>query len=221
MTQMTDNLADRKAPTFKAIFGANWDKLPPTMLKHYRNRPYSEDSSRVSGTMAVETAPILRLFAPISRLFGGIPLVNAHDVPVTVDFRSEPTSRAFHFDRLFHLGSGKPYRFHSRMVPRGGDRVVEVMKFRLGWRVRFRFEDGRVKLKHDGYALCLFGFFIPLPLGWLIGHVNAKEWATGDDQFDMYVDIQHPLFGKIYEYRGSFSTAAIPLNDAEGGKADG
>jgi len=205
-----DNLTEREAPTFKAIFGAAWHELPPPFKKHYRNRPYSQERFRVSGSMSVRTSPLLRLFAPLSRLMGGIPLVNATDIPVTVDFESEATSRAFHFNRIFHLPGGKPWRFHSRMVPTGGSRMVEEMKFHLGWRVRFAFEGGRVKLHHDGYALCAFGQHIPLPLGWLIGSVEAEEWITGDDRFDMCVHINHPLFGQIYEYRGSFDTSAIP-----------
>jgi len=209
-----DNLTDREAPTFKAIFGAAWHTLPQPFIKHYRNRPYSRDSFRVSGTMSVRTSPLLRAFAPLSRALGGIPLVNANDIPVTVDFESEAGGRAFHFNRLFHLPGGKPWRFHSRMVPTGGTlgdgRMVEEMKFRLGWRVHFRFTEGRVRLHHDGYALCLFGQHIPLPLGWLIGSVEAEEWITGEDRFDMCVHINHPLFGQIYEYRGSFDTSAIP-----------
>ncbi|NVJ97102.1 MAG: DUF4166 domain-containing protein [Alphaproteobacteria bacterium] len=209
------NLANRAEPTFKPIFGAAWDKLPDVMLKHYKNRPFSDDRYRIHGRMSVTTHPLLKLFAPLSRLAGAVPLVDATNIPVTVDFESEPNSRAFHFNRLFYLGGKTPYNFHSRMIPLdgplGGSRMAEVMKCRLCWRLRFRFDGTHVRLLHDGYGMHLFGQVIPLPITWLMGRVEAEEWVTGDDRFDMCVKIHHPLLGQIYEYRGSFSTASIPL----------
>lgn len=203
------NLTGREEPTFKPVFGDAWDQLPLEMLKHYKNRPYSADANRIHGTMSIRTHPFLRPFAPLSRLGGAVPLTNARNVPVTVDFESEPTSPAFHFNRLFHLGDKAPYRFHSRMLPRGENRMAEIMKCRLCWCVRFRFDGSHVRLDHEGYALYLFGRFLPLPINWLLGRVTAKEWVTGTDRFDMQVNVIHPLLGDIYEYKGSFSTDQI------------
>lgn len=203
------NLTDRRFPTFKPVFGAAWEALPQTLKKHYRNRPFSTEVNRIHGTMSVRTHPLLRPFAPLSRLGGTVPLTNARDIPVTVDFESEPTSPAFHFNRLFHLGGRAPYRFHSRMIPRGGNRMAEVMKCRLCWCVRFRFDGEFVMLDHEGYAFYLFGAFLPLPLSWILGRVTAREWVTGDDSFAMQVNVIHPVLGDIYEYKGSFSTELI------------
>jgi len=198
------NLINRKQPTFQSIFGADWDKLPPVMLKHYANRPFCNEVNTVQGTMAVQAAPILRLATPMLRLLGGIPAVNENNVPVTVRFESDSHSNAFHFRRTFHFPNQKPYVFHSKMIPQHEDKVVEQMKFGLGWRVAFEWRDNRVILAHNGYCLCIWRKFIPVPLNWLIGKVHAEEWALDDNSFEMFVEIRHFLFGKIYEYRGRF-----------------
>jgi len=38
----------------------------------------------------------------------------------------------------------------------------------------------------------------------LIGEGNALEKPVDDDTFDMQVDITHPWWGKVYEYKGRF-----------------
>jgi len=78
------------------------------------------------------------------------------------------------------------------------------MRSRLGWRMSYGWEDERVKLKHKGYVLYVFGYFIPLPLTLLIGEGYGEEVAVDDDTFDMVVTITHSLWGKIYEYKGRF-----------------
>lgn len=191
-------------PIFKPIFGDAWDALPPVMHLHYANRPFCRDTHVADGVMTVRASPLMRLMAPISHALGAIPIANEADIPVTVTFRSEENSRALVFDRLFHLKGRKPYRFRSRMLPVGGNQIVEQMRFGLGWRVAFSAKGDRVLLTHQGYALTVAGKLINLPLDWLMGRVSAQEWATGPDSFGMAVTIDHWLFGQIYEYRGTF-----------------
>ncbi len=50
----------------------------------------------------------------------------------------------------------------------------------------------------------IFGYFIPLPLTFLIGKGYAEEIATDNKTFDMITHITHPWWGKIYEYKGRF-----------------
>ena len=90
------------------------------------------------------------------------------------------------------------------MIQTNNNEVVEIMPFRLGWRMSYLWEGGRVKLKHKGYVLCFFGCFIPLPITFLLGEGNAEETAVDDNTFDMFVTITHPWWGVIYEYKGRF-----------------
>lgn len=198
------NLFPRDQPIFKNIFQDSWADLPVAMHKHYANRPFSSDAYICKGRMDIEAHFLLRLFAPISHMLGGIPIANQKNIDAKVTFKSDQDTPNLHFVREFYLKQNKPYIFHSTMVPTGENKVTEVMKFGLCWRSKFSWQSDKVILAHDGYSLNLFGILIPLPITWLIGHIHAEEEALSDTSFKMFVEINHPLLGKVYEYRGEF-----------------
>ncbi|WP_020410232.1 DUF4166 domain-containing protein [Hahella ganghwensis] len=190
-------------PIFQPIFGQSWNTLPVVMQKHYANRPYTDDVSVVKGTLNVMCKAPLKWIAPVMKLMGQIPAYSENNVPVTVEFRSDPHTNAFHFVRRFDFKGG-PYVFHSRMVHVKDDEVIEIMRFGLGWRMGYSWNGEKVELSHRGYVLHLFGRFIPLPLGWIMGESYAEERAIDDHTFEMSTNISHPWWGKVYEYKGTF-----------------
>jgi predicted DCC family thiol-disulfide oxidoreductase YuxK len=199
-----DNLGLKSEPIFKSIFGECWDDLPPVMQKHYANRPYTNDETVVEGTLDVMCKPPLTWLSPIMALMGQIPARTEKSVPVTVRFKSDENSKAFHFVRTFNFKDKKPYIFRSRMVQIKDNEVVEIMHFGLGWKMLYRWDGEKVILSHNGYALHAFGHFIPVPLTLFMGKGYAEEIAVDDDTFDMITHITHPWWGKVYEYKGLF-----------------
>lgn len=199
-----DNLNLQKEPTFKMIFGDAWSDLPPVMHKYYANRPYTDDLTVVEGRLDVMCRGPLKLLGPLMKLLGQIPAHNEKEVDVTVRFQSDRHSKSFHFNRLFHFKQIAPYSFKSRMVQIKGSEVIEIMRFGLGWKMQYGWDGKKVILEHRGYALHLFGFFIPVPLTLLMGKGYAEEVAVDDMTFDMMTHITHPWWGKIYEYKGRF-----------------
>lgn len=191
-------------PIFKSIFGAAWDNLPPVMKKHYANRTYTDDHVTVEGTLDVMCAGPIRALAPLFWLLGSIPPINQKNVPVTVHFRSSPDTKKFHFQRVFHFQGRKPYHFRSYMIQVENNDVVEITGGGMGWRMLYDWENGKVVMKHKGYALRLFGHYIPLPLEIFLGKGYAEEVAVDDNTFDMQMHLTHPRWGKIYEYKGQF-----------------
>ncbi len=145
----------------------------------------------------------MNLLRPFYRVLGSIPAVSANDVPVKVNFDSSTNTKAFHFNRIFHFHS-KPYQFHSRMLQVNGSEVIEVMRFGICWRMNYGWDGEQVTLRHKGYALNFFGYFLPLPITPLVGRGDANEMAIDDDYFDMKVKITHPVFGIVYSYGGRF-----------------
>jgi Domain of unknown function (DUF4166) len=192
-------------PIFQAIFGEAWEKLPRVLRRHYANRPCSADRVIVQGHLDVMFRGPIRLLRPLFQSLHLIPLINETQVPVTVVYESHLDSRDFSLNRTFHFANRTPYRFYSRMRQLAGDEVVELMRFGIGWRMRYLWQDGKVILQHKGYLLNLFGCFIPLPLTALLGTVHAEEIAVDDSTFDMCVEIRHPWWGRIYGYSGRFT----------------
>ena len=194
----------KQQPIFKPVFGKNWDNLPVVIQRHYANFPYSNDLVTVEGTLDITCGRAFRILRPLFHLLGSIPPYTGRNVPVTVNYRSAPDTREFHFDRTFHFDGKKPWRFYSRMVQIEGNEVIEIMRFGIFWRMHYLWQDNKVSLRHKGYGIRIFGHLIPLPLTTLLGEGNAEEIAVDDDTFDMHVDISHPWWGKIYEYKGRF-----------------
>lgn len=190
-------------PTFKTVFGKSWDQLPPVMHKHYANHPYTDNTTTVQGTLDVMCRRPLKWLAPLMKIMGQIPARNEKGVPVTVEFRSDRDTKAFHLVRTFGFRDA-PYVFHSRMVPIKGNEVIEVMRFGLCWKTRYVWDGHKIVLHHRGYALRVFGRFIPLPLTPLMGAGYAEEVAVDDNTFRMMTHITHPWWGKVYEYKGQF-----------------
>ena len=191
-------------PIFQSIFAEQWAHLPPVMYKHYSNRPYCDDVVTVEGTMDVEFGWLVRLLSPLLRLFGALVPYQGNDIPVTVHFRSEPDSIAFCLDRRFTFSDNRSYIFYSRMMPVKNNIIIEFMKYGIGWKHEFSYDGDKVLLKHCGYVWEIFGKMIPVPLGLLVGRGYAEESALSEDSFKMKMCITHPLFGKMYEYRGQF-----------------
>ena len=82
--------------------------------------------------------------------------------------------------------------------------VIEVMRFGLGWKMRYTWDGTKVILSHKGYALKLFGHFVPVPLTLFMGKGYAEEVAVDEHRFDMITHITHPWWGKVYQYKGRF-----------------
>lgn len=199
-----DNLNKKSAPIFQSIFGGAWDSLPPVMKKHYANRPYCNDRVTVEGIMKVESSPLGKAMTPFFRLAGTLVPYEGDNIPATVIFTSAPDSGIFQFDRTFRFPGRPAYRFYSRMKPVGGNELVELMRFGLGWHMAYTWTGEKVVLTHKGYVLNLFGFLLPLPLALLMGRGYAEETSISDNEFSMMMEIVHPLWGKVYGYSGRF-----------------
>jgi predicted DCC family thiol-disulfide oxidoreductase YuxK len=202
-----DNLHKNDRPTFQSIFGKSWDSLPTVLKSHYANRPYSDDITIAEGVLDVMCKLPLIWLAPLMKSMGQIPVHNEKNVPVTVRFESERNSKAFHFNRTFHFKNSRPYAFRSKMLQIRNNEVIEIMRFGLGWKMLYLWDGSRVILQHRGYAVCLAGLYIPVPLTLIMGKGYAEEIPIDDETFDMITHITHPWWGRIYEYKGRFKMA--------------
>ncbi len=195
---------DNSEPIFKSIFDSCWDALPSVLKKHYANKAFSDDVVKLEGVMDIELSKLTRLMKPLFRLTGALVPYEGKDIPTIVYSKSEPDSNNYVLERHFNIPYHKPYTFRSKFVPIKRNDVVEIIKFRIGWRCHYSWNGEKVMLTHKGYYLYIFGALIPIPLGLLLGKVYAEEIALDEDNFKMMMVITHPLFGKTFEYKGQF-----------------
>jgi hypothetical protein len=201
-------LTTNNAPTFQPMFGEQWRHMPPVLHKRYANRPHCSDVVTVEGIMKVEISRFARFLSPLLRLAGALVPYAGENIPVVVRFRSQPNSNIYGFDRTFHFPE-KPYRFFSRMLPIRGDEFVEFMRIGIGWHASCSWNGQKVIYAHRGYAVKPFGKLIRLPLELLLGSGTAWEEPLSHDCFRMYMDLRHPLWGKIYSYSGEFAVTEM------------
>ena len=200
----------RNNPIFKKVFGTEWDKLPPAFKKRYANRPFCDDELVVNGTLDVHMSRWIKILSPFLRLCGALLPYEGKDIPVTVRFNSDKHLDKIGFNRTFNFADKGAYQFQSRLDPIGGDRVVEFMRFGLGWLMRHHFDGEKVRMDHRGYIWRIGKLSIPLPMHLILGRAYATEQATSDNSFNLYFEIMHPLFGKVFGYDGQITITKVP-----------
>ncbi|MEP3247145.1 MAG: DUF4166 domain-containing protein [Sneathiella sp.] len=205
-----DNLNSKEDPFFKPIFGGDWKQLPPVLKKHYAARPYRAETTLAIGTLDVMCRGPFKYLSGLFKIMGGVPPYNEKNVPATVRFYCQGQVPAFYFDREFKFKVSPAYSFKSRMMPLPNGDLVEVMRFGLGWRLNYSWEEERVRLNHRGYSFYVFGHHIPLPLTHILGKGYGEEWAIDENRFEMKAMLIHPIWGKLYEYTGQFEMMDKP-----------
>jgi hypothetical protein len=95
--------------------------------------------------------------------------------------------------------------------PSQGAELVEILPTGIGWHARYSVDGGKVRIEHRGYGINMFGRSFRLPLEWIFGRGAAEEEAIDAQSFHMAMEIVHPLFGKIYGYRGTFEITSVAL----------
>ncbi len=196
------NMADQ---VFKKVFGSMWEKLPPVFQKRYNNRPFSNDTSTVEGTMDISLSKFMSCFMPFFKLLHVLVPYQGHNVPVTVDFRSRNNANAVYLDRTFYFPGKKPYQFNSCMQPIHEGVVIEYMAFGLGWKTHYFFDGMKVIMQHKGYVWKVGGINVPLPLEIFIGKGHAEEEVINDNTYRVTMTMTHPLLGLMYSYMGNFT----------------
>jgi hypothetical protein len=172
------------------------------MKKRFSNRPYTNDVVVVSGVMTIKRSRWMRLISPILKISGALIQQDGENIPVTVKFRSEINSSKYWFDREFKFSP--PIHFKSYMMNIKDNIMVEFMRFNMGWRSKFSVDGDRVLMTHHGFVFRFFNILIPMPTGLLLGKCNVIERQISDNTFSMEMNLTHFLFGKIYEYKGTF-----------------
>lgn len=188
------------------MFGIPCKDLPPVFKKHYDLSAYIDQESHVTGALTVKTLGVLTLLRPFYRLLGGLPLVTAENVPVTVQFKTTKDDNGFQFNRTFNFPGTKPYAFNSTMYPVKNNEFYEVLRFGVSWCFTLSFEDdNKIVYQHRGYGFRLLNRFIPLPITALVGKGAGEEVIVDADSFDMWISFTHPLLGLLYTYYGRFT----------------
>ncbi len=190
---------------FETILGTKWQFLPNALKRHYNIRAFNNDKLIVAGKITVESKGIMKWFGPLFGAMGMLPPFAEQDIPIEVTFSTVPDSNAFYFSRTFHYRQHGLYQFNSKMIPVGGNELVDLTRTHSGWRMAYDFIDNQIILTHRAYVFKFFKWFIPLPIEWLIGRCDSYEEAISENAFKMGMQFTHRWFGVLYAYYGNFT----------------
>jgi hypothetical protein len=190
---------------FQKVLGDNWDALGSVIKRHYFLRPFSDDYVCVRGEMSeIHHSWIAKLFIPFGLLFGAVVPYRAKNVPVDVHYNSSRENAHIYWDRVFKFSERKHFHFKSHMEHVQDNEVIEFVRFGVGMRLKVTAENGAIVFRDNGYVWRLFGKNIPVPIGLFFGSAYVEERPVDEDNFSMKMILQHPIFGVMFRYEGTF-----------------
>jgi len=107
-------------------------------------------------------------------------------------------------NRIFYYRNKPAYHFDSKIIHIKDNIVLELMKFGLAVKLIYHLDGNKINMNYGGYFLRFAKWLIPLPFGLIMGKFSAYEEAIDERKFNMQVSLHHPVFGKIYQYKGIF-----------------
>lgn len=120
----------------------------------------------------------------------------------------QTTDRVQHWRRSIKLPDGRTLKFHSHWVYAGNGQLIEYVNPFMGLKMKVQVDEGKLRYQGINLALKVGLLLLPLP-EWLLGHTIIEEQALDDQHFAMDFRLQHPWFGEIYRYGGTFRTLAV------------
>lgn len=190
---------------FQEILADSWDELGGVIKRHYFLRPYSDDYMCVSGEMSdVYHSAIAKLFIPFGMLFGAVVPYRGKNVPIDVHYQCRKDSANIYWDRVFKFSERNHYHFRSYMKHVRDNEVIEFVRFGVGMRLKVTAENGAIVFRDAGYIWRLFGRNIPIPVGLIFGNAYVEERPVDENNFEMKMILEHPIFGVMFRYEGRF-----------------
>lgn len=193
-------------PVFKHILGNQWDELGEVIRKHYFLRPFSNDHICVTGIMGeINHSFLAKLLIPFGRLFGALVPYKGRKIPIEVYYHTKNENGNIYWDRVFMFPGKRPYHFRSFMQHAKNNEVVEYVRFGVGMRLKVTAEQGALVFRNGGYIWRVANISIPIPLRLILGTAYVEERPIDSTKFSMKMELEHPLFGMLFQYRGEFS----------------
>jgi hypothetical protein len=182
------------------VLGADWHKLPRVIQQNY---VIDEGQTRVlEGTMAIHYPNFMFPLIWLIHLFGGLILWRGE----AVQTRVQKTAGAgmLNWQRIMNYPDGNTDYFSSQMVYVAEHELIERTGFGFGLRLMVEVNDGDLVYRSNGHLWQCGKFTITIPDWMLLGAATITEHALSDEEFYLDFNIQHPLWGETYSYRGRF-----------------
>ncbi len=186
-------------PLMQEALGEQWEALPPSLQAHYQHSNNTD-----SGALDIEYPRLMQPYLNILRLLGALVNQRGIAVPATVEKWMEGDIQQW--KRTINFPNGKTLFFKSHWVYAGGNELIEYVSPFLGLRMAVSVKDQQLHYEGKHYVLKLGKLLLPIPEWLILGHTTIVETALNDDEFAMDFRLNHPWFGELFRYAGTFTT---------------
>ena len=200
-------------PFFQKVFLKDFNNLPHVLKHRYHHRPFSNDRCQLYGSSNIKVSLWGKVLSPFLKTIGALVPYSENHVNVEVKIESHIDNRSVKFIRTFHYSHYPTCHRSSLWVPLQDNEVIEFMKFGLGWKMKYHYHDSKVRLTHVSYVLKLGRFLINIPLEYILGIPYAYEQSINNEKYFMYLNINHPWFGEVFNYQANFIVSKDKVND--------
>ncbi len=181
--------------------GADWEKLPPALLAHYRFGTTVD-----TGSMDIEFPRFMQPVWSILRRFGA--LVDRQGKGVTTLVEKRVVGERQVWRRTITYADGQVVRFDSFWVAAGNGEVVEFVNPVLGLQMAPYVVGEKLHYRGVKFIAKLGPVTIPIPEWLTLGHATIVEEALDDTHFAMEFRLTHPWFGELFRYSGEFEAVS-------------
>lgn len=192
---------------FKKILGPEWSRLHPDIQARFDKNPLPGQPLNYTGYLSELTCSRLgRVLGYITRpmIKGALMPYNDADFPVDITVYSKQDCPAIFKQRIYRLNGCKPVQFTSFMQESSTGEVLEYVGMGLGMKLVLEVRDGNLHFESDGYFWEVLGVRIPLPGLLTPGKTFLCHRNNNANQFDIRIDIRHPIFGTTFTQAGVF-----------------
>ncbi|OFA07524.1 DUF4166 domain-containing protein [Duganella phyllosphaerae] len=192
---------------FKKILGPQWRLLHPDIQARFDKNPLPGKPLRYQGRLSELTCSRLgRLLGYLSMPFikGALMPYTDADFPVDIEVYSKPNCASIFKQRIYRLNRRRPVMFTSFMAESEKGEVLEYVGMGLGMKLLLSIREGNLHFESDGYFWDVLGTRIPLPGLITPGKTYLCHRNNSANQFDIRIEIRHPLFGTTFTQAGVF-----------------
>jgi hypothetical protein len=196
---------------FKKILGPEWSRLHPDIQARFDKNPLPGKPLYYRGELTELTCSRLGMvlgYLTRPMIKGALMPYNDAHFPVDIQVYSKENCASIFKQRIYRLNGRKPVRFTSFMSESSKGEVLEYVGMGLGMKLVLNVREGNLHFESDGYFWQVFGVRIPLPSLLTPGKTFLCHRNNASNQFDIRIEIRHPLFGTTFTQAGVFREVA-------------
>lgn len=192
---------------FKKILGPRWRALHPDIQARFDKNPLPGKPLYYTGSLTeLRSSRVGKLLGYLSMplIRGALMPYDDADFPVDIQVYSKHHCAWIFKQRIYRLNRRKAVMFTSYMAESPRGEVLEYVGMGLGMKLLLDVREGNLHFESDGYFWQLFGVRVPLPDLLTPGKTFLCHRNNSSNQFDIRIEIRHPLFGTTFTQAGVF-----------------